>query len=225
MRPEQAIMSSDQDSVSPARPSLPFANLRRFARPRPTAAPCDLCGTALRPEHQHLLNTAEGKLLCACDACVILLSGGEGARFRQVPRRIEFLPEFRMTDSQWNALGIPIELAFFFHRAQAGKIVALYPGPAGVTQSSPPAEAWCELEKENPALGRLQADVEALLISRLRQTQCACVVPIDECYRLSGLIRTRWRGFSGGTEVWQEVGKFFDELKRKSQMAQEARNA
>jgi hypothetical protein len=217
-------MSSDQDS-SQTRSSVPFANLRRFGRPRAPAEPCDLCAMALRPEHQHLLNTAERKLLCACDACVILLSGGEGARFRQVPKRIEFLPAFHMTDSQWNALGIPIELAFFIHSTQAGRVVALYPGPAGITESSPPTEAWRELVMENPALRRLDLDVEALLISRLRKNQCACVVPIDECYRLTGLIRTRWRGFSGGTEVWQEVRKFFDELKQKSQTAEGTCNA
>ena len=31
------------------------------------------------------------------------------------------------------------------------------------------------------------------------------IVPIDECYRLVGLIRMHWRGLSGGTEVWKEI--------------------
>ena len=32
------------------------------------------------------------------------------------------------------------------------------------------------------------------------------VLPIDECYKLVGLIRAHWQGLSGGTEVWQEIG-------------------
>jgi hypothetical protein len=28
------------------------------------------------------------------------------------------------------------------------------------------------------------------------------VLPIDECYKLVGLIRAQWVSLSGGTEVW-----------------------
>jgi hypothetical protein len=31
-----------------------------------------------------------------------------------------------------------------------------------------------------------------------------------------GLIRTRWRGLSGGEDVWKEIEGFFEELGRKS---------
>jgi hypothetical protein len=41
-------------------------------------------------------------------------------------------------------------------------------------------------------------------------------VPIDECYRLVGLIRVHWKGLSGGSEVWREIRKFFDSLKARS---------
>jgi hypothetical protein len=41
-------------------------------------------------------------------------------------------------------------------------------------------------------------------------------VPIDECFRLVGLIRTHWRGLSGGTAVWAEIGRFFTALKEHS---------
>jgi hypothetical protein len=47
------------------------------------------------------------------------------------------------------------------------------------------------------------------------------LVPIDECFKLVGLIRSRWQGLSGGTEVWREIGQFFGDLKAKSpQVAQ-----
>ena len=42
------------------------------------------------------------------------------------------------------------------------------------------------------------------------------IVPIDVCYALVGLIRTHWRGFTGGAEVWRELDKFFDGLDRRS---------
>jgi hypothetical protein len=39
---------------------------------------------------------------------------------------------------------------------------------------------------------------------------------MDECYSLVGLIRMRWRGLSGGREVWEEIGRFFEELRNRS---------
>ena len=38
------------------------------------------------------------------------------------------------------------------------------------------------------------------------------LVPIDDCYELVGLIRSRWRGFGGGEEVWAAIDRFFDDL-------------
>jgi hypothetical protein len=66
----------------------------------------------------------------------------------------------------------------------------------------------------------MQTDVEALLVNRIGAGRGVApefyIVPIDECYRLVGLIRMHWRGLSGGTEVWREVGKYFGELKSKA---------
>jgi hypothetical protein len=39
---------------------------------------------------------------------------------------------------------------------------------------------------------------------------------MDKCYSLVGLIRMHWRGFSGGQEVWEEIGQFFEELRKRS---------
>ena len=44
--------------------------------------------------------------------------------------------------------------------------------------------------------------MEALLVNRARGASEHFLVPMDECYKLVGLIRTRWRGFSGAGEVW-----------------------
>jgi hypothetical protein len=133
-----------------------------------------------------------------------------------VPRRVQFLPDFRLPDVQWEGLSLPINLAFFFHSTPAGRVVALYPSPAGTTESLLPLEAWSELAKENPVLRDLEPDVEALLVNRVGETREHYRAPIDECFKLAGLIRMHWRGLSGGEAVWQEIGRFFAEAKAKS---------
>ena len=55
----------------------------------------------------------------------------------------------------------------------------------------------------------MEPDVEALLINRVGPAREYFLAPIDECYRLVGLIRLHWRGLSGGTEVWKEIQGFF----------------
>jgi hypothetical protein len=192
-----------------------FAALRRFARLRPVAERCDLCSAELAPEHPRLLDLKSRHLLCACPACAILFDGGHGP-YRPVPRRVQSLPDFRLTDARWEGLLIPIGLAFFFHNSETGKVVALYPSPAGVTESQLPLESWQELVLDNPVLQELEPDVEALLVNRVGPAREYFRVPIDECYKLAGVIRTRWRGLSGGQEVWDEIGRFFTRLKERS---------
>ncbi|MGH7907395.1 MAG: DUF5947 family protein [Candidatus Binataceae bacterium] len=217
------IMSYDPSSEGSARTA--FASLRKFARPPAESEPCELCGAALTANHQHLLNSAERKLLCACDACAILLSGGPGSKYRRVPRRVKFWPDFRLTDIQWGSLNLPIDMAFFFYSTELGKVIALYPGPGGAIESIPPEDAWGQLVADNPLLGEMEPDVEALLVNRVRGARDAYHAPVDECYRLVGIIRNSWRGFSGGTEVWQEIDKFFADLKRRSESSLGRRNA
>src|SRR5947209_6477511 len=88
----------------------PFAALRQFVRQRPPAERCDLCSVGLAPEHHHLLELATRRLLCSCDACAVLFSGQETVRFRRVPPLLQALPNFQLTDVQWESLRIPINL-------------------------------------------------------------------------------------------------------------------
>jgi hypothetical protein len=60
----------------------------------------------------------------------------------------------------------------------------------------------------------MEEDVEALLVNRARGRRGQWLAPIDDCYRLVAVIRTRWRGFTGGKEVWAEIERFFEELDR-----------
>jgi len=59
----------------------------------------------------------------------------------------------------------------------------------------------------------MEADVEALLINRIGLARDYYLAPIDECYRLVGLIRMHWRGLVGGALVWGEIARFFAELR------------
>jgi hypothetical protein len=72
----------------------------------------------------------------------------------------------------------------------------------------------------------MESDVEALLVNRVAHARGSAqaeyyLVPIDECYKLVGIIRTHWRGLSGGTEVWQELGRFFTGLRNRTCVKEE----
>ena len=151
---------------------------------------------------------------CACDGCALRFENVVGGRFKLVPRDARVLTGFRMTDAQWTALAVPIGLAFIYHDSVGGKRTALYPSPAGVTESMLPLTAWDDLAEANSVLNDIEADVEALLINRLGEEPLSFVAPIDKCYELAGLIRLHWRGFSGGEEVWGKVDDFFDTLQK-----------
>jgi len=201
-----------------------FDALRRFTQPRAPLERCDLCGLAIAPEHDHLLEPAARRLVCACGACAVLFSGQADTKYLRVPRRVWRLQEFRLTEAQWEDLRLPIDLAFFFHSTPHGKTMACYPSPAGATESLLDLGAWEDLLRENPVLTELAPDVEALLVNRVARGGEArppvyFLVPIDQCFRLVGLIRTHWRGFTGGSVVWEEIDGFFADLTRRARPA------
>ena len=189
-----------------------------------------MCSKELAADHEHLIEPASRKILCACDACAILFSGQADTRYRRVPRRILFLPGFQLSDDQWESLMIPINMAFFFNSTAAGHVVALYPSPAGPTESLLGLDSWNEIVQSNPALKKMEPDTEALLVNRIGSARGQAeaeyfIVPIDECYKLVGLIRTHWRGLSGGTRVWEEIASFFARLRERSTSVKEEANA
>jgi hypothetical protein len=213
---EQAITEVERPDSSSA-----FAALRRFARKRKPVERCELCSQELLREHPHLIELAARKMVCACDACALLFDGRTGAKYKRVSRRVLSLNAFHLSDAQWEGLMIPINMAFFFNSSTENRVIVLYPSPAGPVESLLSMEAWEEIVRDNPALGGMEADVEALLVNRVGKSRADVpaeyyIVPIDECYKLVGLIRAHWRGLSGGTEVWQEIGRFFAELKARA---------
>lgn len=194
-----------------------FEALQRFVRRKTPDERCDLCGAGLAPEHEHLIEPANRRLVCACQACAILFSGQSGQRYKRVPRRVRFLPDFRLSDAQWDSLLVPINMAFFFHSGTAGKMIAIYPSPAGATESLLPLETWDQIVTENLELLSMEPDVDALLVNRLGAGRGFPVnqyflLPIDECFKLVGLVRTNWHGLSGGDEMWRELERYFASL-------------
>jgi hypothetical protein len=204
----------------------PLAYLRRFARPpRPARERCELCSADLADDHEHLVEPAARRLVCACTPCAILFGHRGDAKYRRVPRRVDNLAGLALSDLQWEGFGLPIALAFFLHSTPAGRVVAVYPSPAGATESALPLDAWEEFLADNPGLRGLEPDVEALLVNRVGPARDYFRVGIDQCYRLAGILRTHWRGFSGGPTLWDEIGRFFDALRRRAGPAGEADRA
>jgi uncharacterized protein DUF5947 len=190
-----------------------FATLRNLVRRSEARERCDMCGTGLQLQHQHLIDPASRRLVCACDACTILFYRSGETKYKSIPRNARKLHQFRLTDGQWDSLLIPIGLAYFVKSSTEGRVLALYPSPAGATESMLELSAWAEIVTENPILDEMQADVEALLVNRLDRDAEYYLAPIDKCYELVGLIRANWHGLSGGSEAWRKIRDFLGELK------------
>lgn len=173
-----------------------IAALRRFTARRPAVERCGLCGEPLAESHPHLAE--QGNPVCACLGCATVFSHG-GGKYRRVPERVI---EVSVSDERRAALGAPVGVAFF----RPGR--AVYPSPLGAVESSVPEGAWEALLAETPALRSMEADVEALLLGPGK----AFLVPIDAAYRLIGILRREWRGFTGGDTVQGAVDAFFADL-------------
>jgi Family of unknown function (DUF5947) len=213
--------------------TLSSSRLRRLAqrppepaRPAPPAAAeeeehCELCSETIPPEHRHMLELSSRELVCACRPCSILFDreGTGGGRYKLVPERRLRLDGFRIEDADWDELRVPVEMAFFFHSSEARRVLAYYPGPMGPTESQLELSSWRRLEEQSPVLAELEPDVEALLVDRVSPRHGYWLVPLDDCYRLIGLIRRSWKGLSGGKEVWREIERFFADLDGRARSA------
>jgi hypothetical protein len=187
--------------------------------PREQEERCELCGTRIDHEHRHVADVQARTLLCACRGCAILLGrpGAGGAHYRLVPERRLVLRALVLDDQRWAALQVPVDLAFFFRSSTAGRVVALYPSPVGATESQLALEAWDDLQAANPVVAELEPDVEALLVRGAGAARECFIVPISDCYELVALIRSRWTGLAGGSEITAEVAQFFDTLRARGE--------
>jgi len=176
-------------------------------------------------------------LMCACRACYLLFThSGAGqtrqeqppsgphrqvgrARYRSIPDRYRSDPGHPLTAAEWDALEIPVGLAFFLRSSASGETTAFYPSPAGATECRLDLEAWGRIVAAHPLLDAPAPDVEAVLISRgtVDRDVIECfLVPIDACYELAGRMRLQWRGFDGGAEARQSIADFLDRVRKQS---------
>lgn len=184
--------------------------------PMREAEVCELCSAPLAHEHRHLLELKERRVACACDACAMRFVDVVGGRFKAIPRDAHELPDFHFDDALWAGFALPINLVFFFYSTTAQRVVALYPSPAGATESLLSLEMWEQLVERNPVLAAMEPDVEALLVNRAGDPPQYFLAPMDRCYALVGLLRVHWRGLSGGEVVWGKIAGFFEELRAQS---------
>lgn len=196
-----------------------LGGLKRFLENRPPprlGEACEMCRASIPDDHAHVVNLEDRALMCACRACFLLFTheGAARGRYRAVPDRFARAP-VGLTDAHWDALQIPVGIAFFFFNSSLGRTVAFYPSPAGATESELPLETWEELSREQPLLAGLTADVEALLVSRGVAGYEGYLVPITSCYELVAVIRKHWRGFDGGEQARREIAAFFDRLRER----------
>ena len=188
-----------------------------FAQRKVTAQDerCELCGTRIATEHPHVVNLERRSLLCACRPCALLFTreGAGRGNFRTVPDRYLTDPQSPLSEAQWDALQVPVGVAFFFVNSVLGRVVALYPGPAGATESLLDLDAWDAVAATNPLAAALQPDVEAFIVRRDRGHDEAYLVPIDVCYELVGRLRMHWSGFDGGPEARADLEAFFERVR------------
>jgi len=195
----------------------PYDVLARVTGNRPAPEPagerCEMCSEMIADEHQHVVSLAARQLMCVCRACYLLFTDSTAElRYRAVPDRYLAFEDFALDRRAWEALQIPVGVAFFFTNSALGRTVAFYPGPAGATESELDLDAWNAIRGADPRVALLTDDVEALLV-RVPEVENAepqsYLVPVDACYEFVGRLRMLWRGFDGGQEAHALIDDFF----------------
>jgi hypothetical protein len=194
--------------------------------PQPAGERCEMCSEAIADEHQHVVNLEGRQLMCVCRGCYLLFTDVDAdLRYRAVPDRYLAFGDFALDRRAWEALQIPVGLAFFFHNSSIGRTVAFYPGPAGATESELDLAAWNDIRAAEPRVDTIAADTEALLVRVPDDETASCrayLVPIDACYEFVGRLRMMWRGFDGGQDVRTYIEGFFEQLDRRSKLVERA---
>lgn len=190
--------------------------LKKLRRSSPRVERCELCAQELPERHPHLFHLQARRIACSCDACALLFEADGAPRYRRIPRDVFYLSDFTIDDLQWEALSVPINLAFLFFNSASQRTVAMYPSPGGPTESLLSLESWQQIAQQNPRLEQMQPDIEAFLVNRVSTPHQYYIAPIDRCYELTGTVRKNWRGFSGSDDVWKSVEEFFSNLREEA---------
>ena len=126
------------------------------AAPEPVGERCEMCSETIADEHQHVVNVEGRQLMCVCRGCYLLFTDTDAElRYRAVPDRYLAFPDFAFDRRRWEALQIPVGLAFFFHNSALDRTVGFYPGPAGATESELDLGAWDGIRAAEPRVDLL----------------------------------------------------------------------
>jgi hypothetical protein len=190
------------------------------ADPEPVGERCEMCAEPIADEHQHVVNVEGRQLMCVCRGCYLLFTDTEAdLRYRAIPDRYLVFEDFALDRAHWNALQIPVGLAFFFKNSTLGRTVAFYPGPAGATESELDLKAWNDIRTVDPRVDLLADDTEAVLVRVGDDTSPrSYLLPIDTCYEFVGRLRLLWHGFDGGQQVREFIDEFFGILDARSKV-------
>jgi hypothetical protein len=199
------------------------------ADPQPAGERCEMCAEAIADEHQHVVNVEGRQLMCVCRGCYLLFTDTQAElHYRAVPDRYLAFDDFALDRRHWEALQIPVGLAFFFRNSALDRMVAFYPGPAGATESELDLDAWNDIRTADPRVDMLADDTEAVLV-RVPDDETATpqsyLLPIDTCYEFVGRLRMLWHGFDGGQQVREFIDEFFDLMDTRSEFVAKADSA
>ncbi len=218
----------------PARPAAEPAPGPAGSAQQAPEEKCEFCAATIPAEHGHVADLDAATLMCACRACYLLFThSGAGqtwqqdpqpeqerrmgrARYRAIPDRYRTDPAHPVVQADWDALEIPVGLAFFLRSSATGETTAFYPSPAGATECRLDLEAWGRIAEGHPLVSSAEPDVEAILISRGERDQPGIetfLVPIDACYELAGRMRLEWHGFDGGAEARASIAAFLGRVR------------
>ncbi|MFI2259427.1 DUF5947 family protein [Streptomyces tubercidicus] len=218
-------MSGRQTAAPRLGPPPAHRGLRRFRAPVPAAPErCELCAVVLAEHnHRHLVDTERRALACACTPCALLFDrpGAGTGQFRTVPDRYLVDPGHTLDDAAWEQFQIPVGVAFFLRGADQDRLAALYPSPAGATESELDPSTWQTVLSASRLAALLRPDVEALLLRRSEGRIDCYLVPVDICYELVGRMRLLWQGFDGGAEARAALADFFTKVARRAREAKE----
>ena len=192
------------------------------AAPQPAGERCEMCSESIADEHQHVVNVEGRQLMCVCRGCYLLFTDTDAElRYRAIPDRYLTFPDFALDRREWEALQIPVGLAFFFRNSALGRTVAFYPGPAGATESELDLAGWNNIRDADPRVDMLADDTEAVIVRVPDEPavppECF-LVPIDACYEFVGRLRLLWHGFDGGQQVRTFIAEFFDQVAARSRV-------
>ena len=208
--------------LAAARPRTARAAARRCSACRPAVQPsapaqpsaekCELCATEVPAEHGHVAD------LERCDPGVHvpgLLPAVHPARARaaaatgRCPTGTWPIPAAALGAAEWDALQIPVGLAFFLPQLDLGPGRRLLSEPGrGHRVRARPGRVGSGWPRSTRCSARRTPDVEAALICRTDSGVEYFLVPIDVCYELVGRMRLHWRGFDGGAEARASIADF-----------------